>query len=269
MGLEQLHLGGKNKVEFSIDLIQAYEPQDGYYLAFSGGKDSLSLRHLAVLAKVKFQSYYHPSPLDPPELIKFIREYFPDTIFEHPKMPFWQAFDKKGFPLRRKRWCCEYIKEWGGAGRTVLTGVRSEESIGRRHKCFVTFNQKSRTRFDKGQVRHEVAPLLLWTKQDVWAFLEQYAIPYPSLYDEGSSGKYKGDGEFQRIGCVMCPLAKESQRLIEYYRFPKIALAWQHGFDRLYLSKPVYSERWKTANEMFWWWMAPSKRIDNLQSSFL
>jgi phosphoadenosine phosphosulfate reductase len=121
--LEQLDFDGNNKIEASIALIQTWQPVDEpYYLAFSGGKDSIVLKSLAQKSGVKFQCYYHASPLDPPEQIKFIREYHPDTIFEKPIIPFWKAFDKKGPPYRNRRWCCEYIKEWGGGSRTCLIG---------------------------------------------------------------------------------------------------------------------------------------------------
>jgi len=39
MGLEQLEMEtGLNKVDFAIQLLQTWEPTEGYYLAFSGGK---------------------------------------------------------------------------------------------------------------------------------------------------------------------------------------------------------------------------------------
>ena len=41
MGLEQIEMeSGLNKVDFAINLLQTWEPKDGYYLAFSGGKRS-------------------------------------------------------------------------------------------------------------------------------------------------------------------------------------------------------------------------------------
>ena len=43
MGLEQLTFEGLNKVEVAIGLLQAFEPPEGYYLAFSGGKDSVAI----------------------------------------------------------------------------------------------------------------------------------------------------------------------------------------------------------------------------------
>lgn len=256
MALEQLDLEtGLNKVGFSIRLMQAWQPIDDYYLAFSGGKDSVALRAVADEAKLRYQASYHPSPLDPPEVIAFIREYYPDTVFEKPVVPFWKAFDKKGYPLRRRRWCCEYIKEWGGSDRVCLVGLRSTESRSRRHRCFIDNNPKNKTRF-MNPARMIISPLLQWTDYDVWQYIRENNLPYCSLYDEGAERRGYGEGDFTRIGCVMCPLASAEQRLKEYYRFPKIAVAWQHGFKRLYENKPdTYGKRWTSWEEMFWWWM--------------
>jgi phosphoadenosine phosphosulfate reductase len=249
MTLGQLDFDGNNKIEASIALIQTWQPvNDPYYLAFSGGKDSVVLKALTDLAGAKYQSYYHPSPLDPAEQVKFVREFHPDTIFEKPVVNFWKAFDKKGFPLRQKRWCCEYIKEWGGAGRTCLFGVRSNESKGRSRRCFVE-SQPQKTRFGKAPLA-VINPILKWTEADVWQFIRENHLPYCSLYDEG----------FKRLGCIMCPLASREQRLVEYRRFPRTALAWTHGFARLYAAAPEkYNDRWQNADDMFWWWMGYAK----------
>jgi phosphoadenosine phosphosulfate reductase len=260
MSLEQLNFEGLDKVQFSIELIQAHQPLDKYYLADSGGKDSRVLRKLCELAEAPFEAHYHTNPLDPPEITAFLHASFPDTIFDRAPMPFWKAFAKKGFPLRNTRWCCEYIKEWGGAGRTVLLGLRSEESPKRRTRCFVSYQEKGRTRFTKHTTRNVICPILLWTKEDVWEFLERYQVPYCSLYDEGASGRYKGDGQIQRIGCVMCPCATDAERLIDYYRYPKIARNWERAFERFKRDTPQRMAKFATWEEAFWWWMAPPRK---------
>lgn len=59
-------------VDEAIEFIKINEPPEGYCLSDSGGKDSAVLRHLAILSKVKFQSYYYCTGIDPPELVRFI-----------------------------------------------------------------------------------------------------------------------------------------------------------------------------------------------------
>lgn len=53
----------QQKIEQSISLLQKsealalkYNPEDGFYLAFSGGKDSQALYHIAQMAGVKFRA---------------------------------------------------------------------------------------------------------------------------------------------------------------------------------------------------------------------
>lgn len=55
--LGQVNIFGKSKVDVAIDRIRAFEPPDGYYLAFSGGKDSQCIYHLAKMADVSFDAH--------------------------------------------------------------------------------------------------------------------------------------------------------------------------------------------------------------------
>ncbi|GAH60807.1 unnamed protein product, partial [marine sediment metagenome] len=66
MALAQLNLAGLTKVEEAIEFLQENEPVEGYYLAFSGGKDSVVIYDLAEKAGVKFDAHYCVSPIDPP-----------------------------------------------------------------------------------------------------------------------------------------------------------------------------------------------------------
>ena len=46
--------GTVNKVDVAIKRLRAFEPPEGYYLAFSGGKDSVTVKALMDLAGVKY-----------------------------------------------------------------------------------------------------------------------------------------------------------------------------------------------------------------------
>lgn len=77
------------KVKASMERMKAFEPQEGYLLAFSGGKDSVALKALADMAGVKYTAHYNVTSVDPPELVRFIRQntrtwsgYIPDTATE-------------------------------------------------------------------------------------------------------------------------------------------------------------------------------------------
>lgn len=74
----------QSKIDYSINLLRRAEPMalrmsdKGFFLAFSGGKDSQCLYHIAKEAGVKFEAHYQLTTLDPPELVYFIREHYPD-----------------------------------------------------------------------------------------------------------------------------------------------------------------------------------------------
>jgi len=69
--------------EAAIKLIQAYEPPEGYYLGFSGGKDSVVINHLAERAGVKFTPVYNVSPIDSRIIHNFIKSNYPQVVWEN------------------------------------------------------------------------------------------------------------------------------------------------------------------------------------------
>ena len=109
----------RDKVEIAIERLKAFCPEDGYYLAFSGGKDSQCVYHLAKMAGVKFDAHYNVTSVDPPELVRFIRKNYPDVKFEHQMnkdgIPYtmWNLIAEQLMPpTRLARFCCEKLKEY-------------------------------------------------------------------------------------------------------------------------------------------------------------
>ena len=136
--IHQLNIYGKDKVDTAIDTLRFFEPQDGYYLAFSGGKDSVVIKALADMAGVKYDAHYAVTSVDPPELVRFVKT-FPDVIWDHQydedgkPYTMWNLIVKKQFPpIMTARYCCQYLKEASGEGRTTVTGVRWSESRNRK-----------------------------------------------------------------------------------------------------------------------------------------
>lgn len=107
-----------------MERLKAFEPDDGYYLAYSGGKDSDCIKILAYLAGVKFEAVHNLTTVDAPETFYYIRDQ-KDVRIESPELSMWQLIVKKGFPPTRLiRYCCSELKERGGNGKVVVTGVR-------------------------------------------------------------------------------------------------------------------------------------------------
>ena len=275
MALWQLSFGSdgmiRDKVQTAIKRIQAFEPEDGYYLAFSGGKDSQCIYHLAKMAGVKFDAHYAVTSVDPPELVQFIKKNYPDAWENRTRQ-----YDKDGKPItmwsliaehtipptRRSRYCCAALKEPGGAGRVVMTGVRWAESAnrarshgvadvkGKPKKTKALAEQMgaswSENKFgevilnsdndeDRKLVEHcfrkqktSVNPIIDWSEDDVWQFLNENGIEHCSLYDEG----------YTRLGCICCPLSGSENMRRDLERWPKYKAMYIRAFQKMIDNHP-------------------------------
>ncbi|AZF89934.1 PAPS reductase-like domain protein [Methanosarcina virus MetMV] len=236
---------GKDKTEIAIDRIKAFCPPEGYYVAFSGGKDSIVILDLVKKAGVPFDAHYNITGIDPPELYYFIRDNFPEVERHKPGKTMWKLIEEKMMPpTRLVRYCCEYLKERGGGGRRVVTGVRWAESNKRRKRSFVEQCFK-----DKNKIY--INPIIDWTDEDVWEYIKINKIKYCGLYDEG----------FKRLGCIGCPMAGTNGRKKEFKRWPKYEMLYKRAFDKIAITGTDANRilHWKNGEDVFRWWMEEDK----------
>lgn len=300
--LDQLQFGSdgeiRNKVETAIKRLQAFEPPEGYYLAMSFGKDSQCCYHLCKMAGVKFDAHYSVTSVDPPELVRFGKEHYPDVHFERqywndnkpehyysdgrPKpITMWNLIADHTLPPTRKvRYCCSALKETGGQGRVVVTGVRWAESANRKNTHDVVDirgkrakkkadaigaeykqnkhgdvimnddNDENRRMVEQCYRTHKtmVNPIVDWTDDDVWAFLNGNNIPHCSLYDEG----------FTRLGCIGCPLSGSKNMIRDFERWPKYKELYIRAFQKMIdnhpgqikILDPNAETKWKLINDV-------------------
>jgi len=274
--------GTVDRVQIAIDRLRQFEPSEGYYLAFSGGKDSQTIYHLALEAGVKFDAHYNLTTVDPPELVRFIKSNYPDAIVERPKKTMWQLIvEKRMPPTRLARYCCETLKEGGGEGRFVITGVRWAESskrkntrgvleiLGKRQtKDKIIFlnsdNDEARRMMEtcvtKG--KRVINPIVDWEDSDVWNYLNSRKINHCCLYDEG----------FTRIGCIGCPMAQKKGKLKEFERWPKYYDAYYRAAERIVKIQierlGIEKVHFKTAKELMDWWIYEMKDDPNQEKLF-
>jgi phosphoadenosine phosphosulfate reductase len=208
------------KIRQAIALLKLWEPPEGYYLAYSGGKDSGAILQLAKMAGVKFEAWYNVTTIDPPELVRFIQRQGNAIGWNRPKMSLFAMMvnQGKGPPTRLMRWCCERYKEHGGVGRTKVIGVRGEESRARKGRWKqVTYHTQSK--------KPIICPILYWTDADIWSFHAQENLPYCELYDQG----------FKRLGCVGCPMSGPKGVARDFARWPRYEIAWKRAVRRFWI----------------------------------
>lgn len=213
----------ESKIETAINFIRAHEPPEGYFIGFSGGKDSIVIYDLVKRAEVKHQAYYSATGIDPPEIVRFIRQKYPEVIHVRPEHSFfWYINHGKGFPTRTRRWCCNLIKEQPTQKIPLahrIMGIRAEESAKRAKKGQIC-NIKNRH-----QIHYH--PIFDWLEWEVWEYIEKYSLLYPSLYDEGET----------RLGCITCPFIfyKNSVKLLRAKsKYPNYFKAFEHSLKRFW-----------------------------------
>jgi len=259
----------RDKVAIAIQRLRGYADlalqnnSEGYYLAFSGGKDSQVIYHLAAEAGVPFRAYFSPTTVDPPQLKRFIREHYPDVVWNKLTTSMWALIIKKGIPpTRRIRYCCQELKERGGEGRFVVTGVRWAESTMRaanrgkleiqgrkKGEGFIlnSDNEDDRKLFEVCQLQGKriLNPIVDWEDDDIWEYLNTRKIPHCELYDIG----------FKRIGCIGCPMSTGALEEMRQH-FPQYLQAYKNTYEkmiqaRLAAGKPT--KQWKNADDVINW----------------
>lgn len=194
--IRQLSLPGYDTGDYiaeSIAFLRENEPPEGFYVGFSGGKDSIVSLELCRIAGVKHQAFYSCTRIDPPEVVRFIKKNYPDAIWLYPKMTMWEAIQKKAPPLRMQRWCCDVLKKEPSDNhplRKRVMGIRAEESVRRASRPrLIAFEKQTYTsRFLHGQ-NGPYGNLLR-----VWA----YRIPHYTMRGSHVSA----------VSCVLLFLAK-------------------------------------------------------------
>lgn len=206
----------QHKVDKAIRLLQAFDkPDTPIEIAYSGGKDSDAILQLAKDAGIHYRAIYKNTTIDPPGTIKHVQEMGVEIL--RPRQTFFQLIAKKGFPSRRKRFCCEILKEYKVLD-VVVIGVRKEESRARKER----YAEPTQCRGTGSNHVEQVLPILDWTTEDVSEYLKERKVKCaPVYYDE--EGRFHPE---RRLGCMCCPLQSYKKRIAELEAHPGMVKAY-------------------------------------------
>ena len=242
----------------------------------SGGKDSAVCKALAARAGIPYEVQNNHTTADAPETVYFLRDEAKRleakgvkyTInyptYKGRRTSMWALIPQKRMPpTRLARYCCSILKEGGGRGRFIATGVRWAESVKRQNRGqFETIqsdpskriilkndNDERRRLFETCQLKATriVNPIIDWEDRDVWDFIQAEHIPCNPLYAQG----------FTRVGCIGCPLAAKARQM-EFGRYPKFRILYVKAFDRMLEVRRelgIETYQWQTGEDVFHWWM--------------
>lgn len=266
-------------------LIEASNTSEKYYkkplaITTSGGKDSSVVVELAMRAGIDFELVHNHTTADAPETVMFLRSEFKrledmgfpskQIIVNYPVYKgrccsMWSLIPQKLMPpTRRVRYCCEILKEGGGRGRYITTGVRWAESAKRKNRGIYENQDKDPKRRvilgndndDKRRIyetcilKHTAVcnPIIDWTDGDVWEFVRDAKIQVNPLYQCG----------FSRVGCVGCPMAGTKIRYREFAHWPRYKDLYIRAFDKMLSvrrNREIDTKKWETSEDVFHWWM--------------
>lgn len=243
----------------------------------SGGKDSSVCVALAQRAGIPFEVMHNHTTADAPETVYFVREEFKrlenlgiNCILNYPyykgqRVSMWSLIPQKLMPPTRiARYCCSVLKERGGAGRFVTTGVRWAESSKRKNERGIyetapndvkkkiilnNDNDDRRRLFETCTIKAKRVcnPIIDWTDYEVWDFLTSEKISVNPLYGCG----------FSRVGCVGCPMAGTAGRQREFARYPQYKRMYIRAFEHMIEERHRRGllTDWVCGIDCFHWWM--------------
>ena len=198
---------------------------DVFYVAFSGGKDSVVALDLVqrALPHNSFKVLFGDTGMefsDTYATVEQIAQFCAENNIEflRAKSKFlpdqsWRVF---GPPAVTMRWCCSVHKTTpqilllrevlGKADFTgmAFTGIRGDESLSRNEYDGVSFGEKH-----TGQ--YSCHPILEWNTAELFLYIYQNNLVFNETYKKGNT----------RAGCLVCPMSQGKNDYMKYANYPE------------------------------------------------
>lgn len=283
-----------DKVQDAIDLLRRMSTVDpqGLYVAFSGGKDSQCIYHLCQMAGVKFDAHYALTTVDPPELVRFIKEHYPDAWEgrhiqrreDGTPYTMWNLIPEMLVPPTRvMRYCCKVLKETGGEGRVTVTGVRWAESVNRKQNqgvvTVIGASKKDTQQMEEAGADFTSSPrggVVLNNDNEAtrdvveMCYQRRKTVINPIITWSGEDvweflntvAKVPHcelyDQGYKRLGCIGCPMSNTEAG---FERYPRYRQSYIRAFDRMLEARKErgLGSEWKTGEDVMAWWLGKAK----------
>lgn len=168
----------QNRIAESKKIIERYVSMGKCVVAFSGGKDSTVMLHLALRVEPEIRVFHwnHGSYLIPTSI--------EEEIIANAKKLGAKNLIVKGSSLLEKPDARSNYKVWYLVFWNTLHRLRKDEGW---NFQFVGLRKEEgckRTAKIKASPRGEVYPIAEWKWMDVWAYIISNNLPYPHIYDK-------------------------------------------------------------------------------------
>lgn len=204
--------------------IEYQDKVDVFYVAFSGGKDSVVALDLVqrALPHNCFKVLFGDTGMEFPDTYETVEKI--KQICAEEKIEFLQAKSKLkpentwqifGPPAVTIRWCCsvhkttpqimqlrEVLKKPDFTGM-AFTGVRGDESLSRSEYDAISYGGKH-----SGQ--YSCHPILEWNTAELFLYIYENGLTFNNAYKKGNT----------RAGCLVCPMSQGKHDYMKYKNYP-------------------------------------------------
>lgn len=204
--------------------IEYQDKVDVFYVAFSGGKDSVVALDLVqrALPHNYFKVLFGDTGMEFPDTYETVEKI--KQICAEEKIEFLQAKSKLkpentwqifGPPAVTIRWCCsvhkttpqimqlrEVLQKPDFTGM-AFTGVRGDESLSRSEYDAISYGGKH-----SGQ--YSCHPILEWNTAELFLYIYENGLTFNNAYKKGNT----------RAGCLVCPMSQGKHDYMKYKNYP-------------------------------------------------